>query len=349
MKTRVLIIDDSIFMRSILKSALSDAEGIEVIGTAQNGTDGLKKIRELRPDVVTLDIEMPGMDGLQVLQNVMTECPLPVVMVSTKTQQGAEATIEALRRGAVDYVPKPVGDKSATLGGFRDKVIHAVRTATQCNRRILGKPRQRILTSSYAGEMSEGVVIAIGISAGGPATLHEMIGAFPRETPPIIITQHMPAEFTGSFARRLNDAATIDVKEASDGDELRPGCAFLAPGSHHLRIVRKPGRLVVSLDNGPKVCGFRPSVDVMLESVASAAGPRAVAVIMTGMGCDGSAGVRIIKKHGGTIIAQDEETSIVYGMPKEAFKTGCVDRVEPLSRIPQAIAEAVHQAHAVSC
>jgi two-component system chemotaxis response regulator CheB len=348
MNTRVLIIDDSVFMRSILKSALTGAEGIEVIATAQNGADGLKKIVELKPDVVTLDIEMPGLDGLQVLARVMEECPLPVVMVSTKTQQGAEATLEALRLGAVDYVPKPVGDRAATLGGFRDKVVHAVRTAAQSNRRTLGRVRTPILPASFSGDVPKGVVVAIGISAGGPATLHEMIPAIPAESPPIVITQHMPADFTGSFARRLNHVAKIEVKEAQDGDELVPGRALLAPGSHHLRVIKTTGRLVASLDNGPKVCGFRPSADVMFESVASAVGPLAVAVVMTGMGCDGSAGVRIIKKHGGATIAQDEATSVVYGMPKAAFETGCIDRVEPVGRIPRAIAEAVRQV-SVAC
>jgi two-component system chemotaxis response regulator CheB len=343
MTTRVLIIDDSVFMRTILKSALSGAEGIEVIATAQNGAEGLKKILQLKPDVITLDIEMPGLDGLQVLTRVMKECPLPVVMVSTKTQQGALATLEALRLGAVDYVAKPVGDKSATLGNFRDNVVRAVRTAAHSNRRTLGRVPAPIQPSSYNGGSPPGVVVAIGISAGGPATLHNMIPAIPAESPPMVITQHMPADFTASFARRLNDVAKIDVKEAQDGDELLAGRALIAPGSHHLRVIKKAGRLLASLDGGPKVSGFRPSADVMFESVATAVGPLAVAVVMTGMGCDGSAGVRIIKKHGGATIAQDEATSVVYGMPKAAFETGCIDRVEPVDRIPHAIAETVRQ------
>lgn len=343
MATRVLIIDDSVFMRSMLKSALSGAEGIEVLGTAQNGVEGLKKITSLKPDVITLDIEMPGLDGLQVLQRVMKECPLPVVMVSTKTQQGAQATLEALRLGAVDYVAKPIGDKSATLSGFREKVVRAVQTAAQSNRRTLGRVPTPVDAAPGIKNVPPGVVVAIGISAGGPATLHEMVPAIPQSIPPIVITQHMPADFTESFARRLNEVAKLDVKQAEDGDELIAGRALLAPGSHHLRVVKRGGRLVASLDGGPKVSGFRPSVDVMFESVSAAVGPMAVAVVMTGMGFDGSAGVRMIKKAGGATIAQDEETSIVYGMPKAAFETGCIDRVEPVGRIPKAIMESVMQ------
>lgn len=341
MTLRVLIVDDSIFMRTILKSALSSAAGIEVIATAQDGLDGLKKTLELKPDVVTLDIEMPGMDGLQVLQRLMKEHPLPVVMVSTKTQHGARTTLEALSLGAVDYVAKPVGDKGATLAAFKEKIVLAVRTAAQSNRRKIGAetPSIRRVTTSMVAP--PGVVIAIGISAGGPATLHQMMPAFSPTTPPIVITQHMPAEFTGPFAQRLAGVSRVEVKQAEAGDELRPGRVLISPGSHHLRVVRGARGLKVALDSGPKVSGFRPSVDVMFTSVAAAVGPLAVGVIMTGMGHDGSDGVRQIHRHGGMTIAQDEATSIVYGMPKSAFETGCVDRVAPLERIPQAIAEAV--------
>lgn len=327
----------------MLKSALVRAEGIEVIATAQNGDEGLKKILQLKPDVVTLDIEMPGMDGLQVLQRVMKERPLPVVMVSTKTQQGAQVTLEALSLGAVDYVAKPVGAKGATLADFKESIVNAVRAAAQSNHRRIGRPVSTVGTAIVQPAGPRGMVIAIGISAGGPATLHGMIPVFGDQTPPIIITQHMPAEFTGPFAKRLDAAARVDVKQAENGDALRPGLVLIAPGSHHLRLVKGAGGLKVALDSGAKVSGFRLSVDVMFDSVAVAAGPLAIGVIMTGMGHDGSDGVRQIKRRGGTTIAQDEVTSIVYGMPEAAFQTGCVDRVEPLERIPLAIAEAVEE------
>lgn len=343
MAIRVLVVDDSVFMRSMLKGALSQTPGIEVIGSAQNGLEGLKKIQELKPDVVTLDVEMPGLSGLEVLERVMKECPLPVVMVSTKTQEGAKVTLDALQLGAVDYVAKPLGEKSSTLEGFRSNVIRAVQTAAASNRARLGKKSRTIEHAPAVDNTCNGVVVAIGISAGGPATLHEMIPAIPKGFPPIVITQHMPADFTGPFAQRLDAVSQISVKEAEEGDAIIRGQALIAPGNQHLRIVRRMGRLVATLDDGPKVSGFRPSVDVLFESVAESVGGLVVAVVMTGMGSDGSAGVRILKRAGAATIAQDAETSVVYGMPKAAFETGCIDRVEPLGTIPRAIAECAQQ------
>jgi len=339
--TRVLIVDDSLFMRTLLKSALASAPGIEVVATAQDGAEGLRKALELRPDVMTLDLEMPGLNGIEILPELMKQYPLPVVMVSTKTQKGAQIILDALALGAVDYVAKPVGEQGATLADFKESVVQAVTTAARSNRRRIGPSPGRIQSARISSDTRSGAVIAIGISAGGPITLHRMIPAFAPNTPPIVITQHMPAEFTGPFAHRLNAAAQIDVKEAADGDELRPGLALIAPGSHHMRLAKGPRGIKIALDGGPKVAGFRPSVDVMFESVAAAAGPLAVGVIMTGMGHDGSEGIRHIKRRGGKTLAQDESTSVVYGMPKAAVETGCIDRVEPLERIPQSIAEAV--------
>ncbi len=334
---RVLIVDDSVFMRSMLKSALANDDGIEVIGTAQNGREGLKKIGELKPDVVTLDIEMPGVDGLEVLETVMKSKPLPIVMVSTKTQAGAEATLKALRLGAVDYVAKPLGEKSATLGGFRKSVVRAVLTAAASNRSTLGSRPSGPKKIGKAGRYPNDVVVAIGISAGGPATLHELLPAFPSHFPPIVITQHMPADFVGAFAKRLNEECQMAVKKASTNDHVVSGQILIAPGDKHLRVIRQSRHLVAMLDDGPKVSGFRPSVDVLFESIASAAGDRSVGVVMTGMGFDGSAGIRLLKGRGSYTISQDRESSIVYGMPKAAFATGCVDRVASLSDIPSAI------------
>lgn len=336
---RVLIVDDSVFMRSLLKTVLSAGPDIEVAGTAQNGAEALKKIVELRPAVVTLDIEMPGLDGLQVLGQIMRTMPLPVVMVSAKTQRNARATIDALQGGAVECVAKPAPGARDVDDGFRQSVVRAVRAAARSNLRRVEAIDRPAAPAVFPDEPIPGAVIAIGLSAGGPITLHSIIRAFPKQTPPIVITQHMPSGFTAPFASRLDEIAAIEVKEAQDDDDLVPGRALLAPGSHHLRIIRKGERLAAWLDNGPKVCGFRPSVDAMFESVAAAVGPLAIGVIMTGMGSDGSNGVRMIKQRGGITIAQDAETSIVYGMPKSAYETGCIDCVEPLSRIPAAIAE----------
>ncbi|MFQ5425082.1 MAG: chemotaxis response regulator protein-glutamate methylesterase [Phycisphaerae bacterium] len=341
MPIRVLIVDDSVFMRSMLKSALSDPDNIEVVGTAQNGNDGLAKIRSLKPDVVTLDIEMPGLSGMEVLRRVMKDAPLPIVMVSTKTQKGAQATLEALDLGAVDYVAKPLAEKSATLESFRSSVIRAVRTASRANLGRLGAAAGAKIVTAKAISAPPDSLVAIGISAGGPVTLHKMIPAIPNSFPPIVITQHMPADFTGPFADRLNATSPTTVTEAKTNDPLLKGTIHIAPGSHHLKVARHHGRLIAALDQGPKVAGFRPSVDVLFESVASTVGSRSVGVIMTGMGCDGSVGVRLLKKMGGLTIAQDQATSIVYGMPKAAAETGCIDKVVPLEKIPSAIAQAL--------
>lgn len=342
-KTRVLIIDDSVFMRSMLKGALSDSADIEVVGTAQNGAEGLRIIGRLNPDVVTLDVEMPGISGLEVLERTMKERPLPVVMVSTKTQRGAQTTLEALRLGAVDYVAKPLAKGSATLGSFRDQVVRAVQTAAKSNRQVLGKQGEGVQSVTPVTDAASDVVVAIGISAGGPATLHRMIPAIPKAFPPVVITQHMPGDFTGPFAKRLNNEARIEIKEAAQNDVLEPGKGFLAPGEHHMRVVKRGPKLVVKLDDGPKVSGFRPSVDVLFDSVAVAVGSNAIGVIMTGMGCDGSVGVQRFRAQGAHTIAQDQATSIVYGMPKAAFETGCIDEVVALQDIPKAIARAIRK------
>lgn len=339
MPIRVLIVDDSVFMRSMLKSAMLSGN-LDVIATAQNGTEGLKKIKALKPDVVTLDVEMPGMTGLEVLEQVMKECPLPIVMVSTKTQAGAQTTLEALELGAVDFVAKPLADKSASLESFRNSVLHAVETAFAANRKRLSRStKHRAIQPVKTCLPPTNAVVAIGISAGGPATLHKLIPFIPKEFPPIVITQHMPADFTGPFAVRLNDIAKGKVKEAAQNDTLLPGTILIAPGDRHLRVTRMGPKYIATVENGPKVAGFRPSVDVLFESVASAVGAKAVGIVMTGMGCDGSVGVRLLKKKGARTLAQDKETSIVYGMPKAAAQTGFIDRVIPLEDIPNAIAE----------
>ncbi len=340
---RVLIVDDSVFMRSMLKSALSSCDHFEIIGTAQNGEEGIRKIVKLKPDVVTLDVEMPGLDGIGALERIMKEFPLPVVMISTKTQKGAQVTLEALQKGAVDYVAKPLGDKSSSLQSFREAVTQAVEAAAASNRNVLGTPRAPFKSTKTVDVSDADVIVAIGISAGGPATLHEMLPAMPGNFPPIVITQHMPADFTKPFASRLDAVSQVTVRHAETNLPLVPGEAIIASGAAHLKIIRRLSKLVATLDDGPKVSGFRPSVDVMFDSVAKVVGPRAVGVIMTGMGCDGSVGIRTFRENGAATIAQDQKTSIVYGMPKAAADTGCIDRVVPLSDIPRAISEALSE------
>ncbi len=346
---RTLVVDDSVFMRTVLKSALTQSGKIEVVGTAQNGQEALKKIGQLKPDVITLDIEMPGLDGLAVLKRVMADDPRPVVMVSTKTQEGAQLTFEALELGAVDYVAKPLADRKASLERFQQKVVQAVEVAFASTRSQLGHLHQgRILPPRKAGIHTKDFVVAIGISAGGPATLHQFIPLLPKEFPPIVLTQHMPAEFTGPFAKRLDDASNLSVKEAEDGDELIEGRILLARGDRHLRVVRRGTRFCAALDAGPKVAGFRPSVNAMFESVARTFGANAVGLVMTGMGCDGADGVRALKRAGARVLAQDQASSIVYGMPKAAYETGCVDEVVPLAAIPDTLVRLLSATEPVS-
>ncbi len=345
---RTLVVDDSVFMRTILKSALSKAPNIEVVGTAQNGTEALEKIAKLKPDVVTLDIEMPGLTGLEVLARVMKDDPLPIVMVSTKTQEGAEMTFEALELGAFDYVAKPLADKSASLEKFRSRVVETVRHAFVSNRSRLGcRGTLRIMRPRRGSIRTDGLVVAIGISAGGPATLHRMIPLLPKEFPPVVLTQHMPADFTGPFAKRLDGVSKLNVREAKSGDVLEPGTLLLAPGRGHLRLRRRGGTVVAAIDEGAKVSGFRPSVDVLFESVAETFGSDAVGIVMTGMGCDGAEGIRALRKAKAQTLAQDQESCIVYGMPKAAAETGCVDHVVSLTEIPDALVRSIQAIGAV--
>lgn len=337
---RVLIVDDSAFIRSALRRALANMPGVSVVDTATNGTEALEKIVALKPDVVTLDVEMPGMSGLDVLEQVMRRQPTPCVMVSSKTRTGAEATLTALQRGAVECLAKPSGDAGSSPEAFYQRFVHAVLGAAESNRSNLGTSLTKGATPAPS-IAPPGAVVAIGISAGGPPTLQQIFPLFPPKFAPIIVTQHMPAAFTGAFANRLDSMSQILVKEAEDGDELQAGTALIAPGDQHLLVVRDGTRLVARLSNGPKVSGFRPSVDAMFESLANTVGRRTVAVVMTGMGCDGSLGVRQLKSAGAATIAQDQATSIVYGMPKAAAATGCIDQVLPLAQIPAGIAAAL--------
>lgn len=340
-KIRVLVVDDSVFMRTMLKGALGSLPDVEVISTAQNGAEGLDKIRSMKPDVVTLDIEMPGLTGLQVLEAVMKECPTPIVVVSTKTQTGAKTTMEALERGAVTCLAKPLAEKGTTLEAFRESVVHAVRDAAHANRsQLTGHKAAPPPKALAVADIPMDVVIAIGISAGGPQTLHALLPSFPAHFPPIVLTQHMPAGFTGPFAERLNQSCQLEIKEARTNDELKPGRLLLAPGDFHLRVCKQGRKLMVALSDGPKVSGFRPSVDVMFDSVGAAVGGRCVACVLTGMGNDGSTGIRMLKQKGARTIAQDQATSVVYGMPKAAFETGCIDTVAPLGGVLNAIIEA---------
>lgn len=351
-KVRVLVVDDSALVRSIVKGALSQHPGIEVVGIAADGREALNKLRTLRPDVCTLDVEMPNMDGLEVLEHVGGKLPVSFVMCSTLTRAGARTTFEALAKGAFDYVGKPQQGGFAGNSKFRKELQEKVLAAAQSKGRT--RMLQRGAVAAQAGPRRlppckvRGWVVGIGISCGGPQTLHQMLPIFPSDFVPIVITQHMPASFTASFAQRLDEVCAMNVVEARDGAPLESGTVYIAPGSHHLQIVRQGVRLVARLDAGPEVSGHRPSADVMFGSLARTCATHCVAIIMTGMGKDGTAGMQILRRAGARTIAQDEATSLVYGMPKAAVAAGCVEKVAPLADIPSTVAAMLQQAAPVA-
>lgn len=342
-KVRTLIVDDSSLVRALLRTALQRHPQIEVVGFAVDGLDALEKISALKPDVVTLDVEMPNLNGIGVLDRVVGKAPVAFVMVSTLTQAGAGVTFEALQKGAFDYVAKPRSGGFAGLPAFHErlyeKVLGAARTRGR-RPRLTAPPSQAATTApSLPPNKARAWVVAIGISCGGPPTLMEMLPQFPSDFVPILIAQHMPAEFTASFAKHLNGACSMEVREAAHLDRLQPGTILVAPGSKHMKLVRRGTNLIVQLDGGEKVSGHRPSVDVLFESVARCCGPRAVGVIMTGMGSDGAASLAQMRNAGAWTIAQDQKTSIVYGMPKEAVRLDGADHIVPLPKIPYAVAK----------
>lgn len=337
-KVRTLIVDDSALVRGILNSALANHPQIEVVGQAVDGVDALAKIKALRPDVVTLDVEMPRLNGIGVLERVVGRIPISFLMISTLTAAGATVTMEALQKGAFDYITKPKHHGVANKPVFKTQVVERVLAAA----RAKGRTRKvAVGTASSAPKLPpskiRGWTVAIGISCGGPQTLMEMLPVFPSDFPPMVVTQHMPAMFTKPFADRLNSICAMEVSEATDGAKLTQGTILVAPGDRHLKVVRRGIEQVVSLDDGPKVTGHKPAADVMFASVARVCGAHSVGVIMTGMGKDGARGIQQLHKVGAWTVAQDEETSLVYGMPRAAAETGSVDHVLPVGKIPYAI------------
>ncbi|MCA9271396.1 MAG: chemotaxis response regulator protein-glutamate methylesterase [Planctomycetales bacterium] len=346
---RVLVVDDSAVLREQICDVLAGAEGLEVAGVARDGEEAVRKVAELSPDVVTLDVLMPRMDGLAALDAILAVKPVPVVMVSALTQRAADVTLQALDRGAMDYVAKPENLQQAG-GAFRDELVHKVRVMAGADvRRVLqirkaraqgvGKPARTPLAQRAASTVQyENCCVAIGISTGGPPALSRLFQAFEPPLPPIVIVQHMPANFTGPFAARLDSISAMSVKEAAPGDVLRPNHALVAPGGRHLRLHRRGGSVVVDIEDGEPVSSHKPSVDVMMYDAAKAFGPRCLGVIMTGMGHDGADGCRAIRAAGGYVLGQDEVSSDVYGMNKVAFVDGHVDRQFALPDLPELLA-----------
>ncbi len=335
-KVRVLIVDDSALIRQMFSEFLDADPRIEVVGEAPDPFIAREKIKELSPDVITLDIEMPKMDGLTFLEKIMTLRPMPVVMVSSLTRKGADETIRALELGAVDYISKPV-DSSISLDSIAGELCNKVVCAAGA--RIAGNtsgdkpPASRL---SFSGNSNVNI-IAIGASTGGVEAIRTVIERLPDNLPPIVITQHMPPTFTASFAARLDKLSALSICEARNGHLLRKGQACIAPGGLHLEVKRNGNEWVCATNENPAVSGHRPSVDVLFASVARSAGNNAIGVILTGMGKDGAKGMADMKQAGAHNIGQDEGSCVVYGMPKAAFDMGAVREQLPLSQIAQAI------------
>ncbi len=350
-KIRVLTVDDSALIRQLLAHLLSKDREIEVIGSAPDPYIAREKIKALNPDVLTLDVEMPKMDGLTFLEKLMAGHPMPVVMVSSLTEAGCQTTLRALELGAVDFFTKPKIDLREGMEDLAQDLIAKVKAAATAKVRGQGlgargkstsgasplASRPSPLASSSAMLKTTDTIIAIGASTGGTEALREVLEVLPPNTPPIVISQHMPERFTKTFADRLNGLCRISVKEAEDGDSVLPGHALVAPGNYHMTLVRSGARYSVRLNQDPPVNRHRPSVDVMFDSVARYAGGNSIGVILTGMGGDGAKGMLAMKQAGAFTIAQDEATCVVFGMPKEAIKMGGADKVLPLDHIPVAI------------
>lgn len=347
-RIRVLIVDDSALVRQLLTEMLSSDREIEVVGTATDAHAAREKIKALNPDVLTLDVEMPKMDGVTFLRNLMRLRPMPVVMVSSLTEHGADVTLDALSLGAVDYMPKPKIDLAATLKDYCEDLIAKVKTASRARVRALDtRPASAVPPSYDAGAVlpagapprqlrTTDRIIAIGASTGGTEAIRNVLVGFPPDTPGVVITQHIPKAFSGPFAKRMDQCCQMTVYEAVDGQQILPGHVYIAPGDQHLLVIRDGARYVCRLDNGSPVNRHKPSVDVLFRSVAQNAGRNAIGILLTGMGKDGARGLKEMREAGSHTIAQDEATSVVWGMPGEAVSLGAAERVLPLDQVTAA-------------
>jgi two-component system chemotaxis response regulator CheB len=347
-KTRVLIVDDSAFMRMFFENLLSSFPDIEVAGKARNGVDALQKIKRLKPDVVTLDVEMPQLDGLSALRKIMSTCPLPVIMVSTLTSSSADITMECLEEGALDFVQKPASRNPRELKAIGNDLVTKIRLAAHSRTKILRigdhvpikedfhvKRTEETMTCRQDGNPD---LLLIAASTGGPQALSRLLPCLPGDFPvPVAMVQHMPAGFTKSFTRRLNGLSPLSVREAEEGMPLVPGTAILAPGGRHLLIKKNEKGFFCSLSDLPPVNSVRPAADTLFSSVALLDCVRTVTVILTGMGKDGAAGAKILREKGSVIMAESKESAIIYGMPKAVVDAGIADVLLPLDRLPAEI------------
>ncbi|WP_313438355.1 chemotaxis response regulator protein-glutamate methylesterase [Novosphingobium sp.] len=357
-KIRVLVIDDSASVRQAMTTILQEDPEIEVIGAAPDPFSAARRIQEEVPDVITLDVEMPRMDGITFLRKLMSQCPVPVVMCSSLTEEGSETLLQAMEAGAVDVILKPRIGVADHLVEHNLQIRDVVKGASRA--RVRGRPAvrevkpegpQKKLTadavlpppSGRAMSRTTEMVVCLGASTGGTEALREVLEALPANAPGVVVVQHMPENFTRAFAKRLNGLCEVDVKEAVDGDPVLRGHVLIAPGGKHLMLERQGARYHVAVKDGPLVSRHRPSVDVLFRSAARAAGSNAVGVIMTGMGDDGARGLLEMKQAGARTFAQDEASSIVFGMPKEAIARGAADRVVPLGSIARELLAATNR------
>jgi two-component system chemotaxis response regulator CheB len=345
---RVLVVDDSAFVRQALTRMLASDPGIEVVGTASDGTEGHAKACALRPDVITLDVRMPKMDGLEALRRIMKDCPAPVLLLSSHTSEGADVTIRGLEIGAMDFV-----DKSSVQGQMN--LLELAEELKAKVRALAGVPRARVAARVArppvavaeaapvpAPRARVADVVVIGTSTGGPPALQEIIPRLPDGlAAAVLVVQHMPVGFTRSLAQRLDSRSVLNVREAEDGEAVTPGCVLVAPAGRHMKVRRAGGETRVWLDDEPRSALHRPSIDVLMASVAQVYGARVLGVVLTGMGSDGVEGLRAIRKAGGRAIAESEETCVIYGMPKAAAEAGVVDDVVPLDRMADEILAAI--------
>lgn len=341
---RVLIVDDSALIRKMLTEILGSSNEIEVVGTAPDPLIARDKIKQLNPDVVTLDIEMPRMDGLTFLRNLMRLRPMPVVMISTLTEKGAEVTLEALELGAVDFVAKPKVDVTESIQDYAEEIIEKVKTAASAHVRPL---ETRVTQKSTVASADKTTIskdtqkhfkttdklIALGASTGGTEAIKTVVAMLPASTPAIVISQHLPVAFSQSFANNVNKAGAMTACVAQDGQQILSGNIYIAPGDRHLKIIRDGARFICRLDDGPLVNRHKPAVDVMFSSVANNIGINAIGVLLTGMGADGAKGMLEMHQAGAKTVIQDEASSVVWGMPGEAHKLGCTDFVLPLEKV----------------
>jgi two-component system chemotaxis response regulator CheB len=346
-RIKVLVVDDSALMRKMIPQILARDTDIEVVGTAMDGEFGLKKIEDLNPDVVTLDLEMPRMDGMETLRRITRKFRVPVIIVSALSTEGATATFKALAMGALDFVAKPRDAASAHMDEIAEDLIKKIKLAsrTKVKNTIMPSVLERVKPNKLIvrPRVEPSRIIAIGVSTGGPNALEYLLGQLPGDFPgSIIVVQHMPEGFTEMFARRLNANCAIDVKEAQSGDLLIAGRALICPGDRHIKVRRLPLASTVVLSDEERLNGHRPSVDILFRSVAADFGPRVIGVLMTGMGDDGAAGMGQIKEAGGLTVAQTEDSCVVFGMPKAAIERGFAMRVVPLEMLANTL---VHQSN----